>query len=408
MKSNNKKTADLFLEKCALCLLSLLCVVLSIFLIAYQPGFGYEISANGTPIGFVKHLKDIKELSKKVDADLKEEYGDDITYDLEITHKKGRLAGVILTTEEEFKNKIIDSIDVYAASYLIKSDNSFIMALNSKESAEAVLEKIKAPYANLKKDSVVDFVQDVKIIQSKAVPCNMILDEKEAIHSLAEPILLASTSRSALVRGNMKNGSKNKLKPLIDVRTVYNETGTVVIKTPLEKRKNSDLTEGKTKVIAEGSPGKKEVKQKVTMINGEITSTDITYEKILVAAKPRIIEYGTKPKVSGVVSTAFNYLGTPYVWGGTSPSGFDCSGFTQYVFRKRGIYLPRTSYEQASVGEKVSRGNLKAGDLVCFPGHVGIYIGGDQFIHAPHPGSHVKIDTLSSRRNFKFGRRVSY
>ena len=96
------------------------------------------------------------------------------------------------------------------------------------------------------------------------------------------------------------------------------------------------------------------------------------------------------------------------MWGGTTPRGFDCSGFTSYVFRKKEIYLPRTSYKQARIGERVSRSNLKAGDLVCFPGHVGIYIGNDQFIHAPHPGSHVKIDSLSSRRNFTCGRRISY
>lgn len=104
---------------------------------------------------------------------------------------------------------------------------------------------------------------------------------------------------------------------------------------------------------------------------------------------------------SSIVSVAQNYLGVPYVWGGTSPSGFDCSGFTQYVFRQCGYSINRTADAQYSNGSYVSYDSLQAGDLVFFANtysasgitHVGIYIGGGQFIHAANGG--VKISSLS-------------
>lgn len=408
MNFDYKKTIALLYRNPALLFTIAISIVLSGFLMIYQPGFGYQITANGSPVGFVKHKNDIRQLSAQVDSILKEEWGGNIVYELELSHKKGRLAGVELTSDEQLQHNVIDCIDVYKPAYLIKSNTAFVMAVDSKETAEKVLNKVKEPYLNIKKNATVEFVQDVNIIGEELVPVDMVYDEHIALNSLNQPNYLASATRSNLVRGSLKHNKKTSTKPLVDVQVSYEETGVVEIEPSVEKRKNSSMTEGRSKVVSEGTPGKKEVQRKVKMINGEIVSQDVIYQKVLVSAKPKIIEYGTKPKVSGIVATACNYLGTPYVWGGTTPRGFDCSGFTSYVFRKKGIYLPRTSYEQARVGERVSRSNLKAGDLVCFPGHVGIYIGNDQFIHAPHPGSHVKIDSLSSRRNFTCGRRISY
>ena len=99
----------------------------------------------------------------------------------------------------------------------------------------------------------------------------------------------------------------------------------------------------------------------------------------------------------GVVGVAMRYLGVPYVWGGASPSGFDCSGLVMYAFAQIGISLPHSSYAQYGYGTPVSRGDLQPGDIVFFDGlgHVGIYVGGGSFIHAPHTGDVVKISSLS-------------
>jgi cell wall-associated NlpC family hydrolase len=98
----------------------------------------------------------------------------------------------------------------------------------------------------------------------------------------------------------------------------------------------------------------------------------------------------------GVVAIAMRYLGVPYVWGGASPSGFDCSGFVMYVYAQVGVSLPHNAAMQYGYGTPVSMSDLAPGDLVFFYGlgHVGIYIGGGQFIHSPHTGDVVKISSL--------------
>lgn len=101
-----------------------------------------------------------------------------------------------------------------------------------------------------------------------------------------------------------------------------------------------------------------------------------------------------------IINTAKSFLGTPYVWGGTSPSGFDCSGFTQYVLAQNGKSIPRTSQEQFASGQAVDKSNLQAGDLVFYGNgeatHVGIYEGNNKIIHSPHTGDVVKESDFST------------
>lgn len=118
-----------------------------------------------------------------------------------------------------------------------------------------------------------------------------------------------------------------------------------------------------------------------------------------------------KPKGEQAVDIIKNYLGVPYLWGGTSPSGFDCSGLVQYTYKQLGINISRTSYTQVNDGRKVDKSELKAGDLVFFARqgnvhHVGMYIGNGQFIHAPQTGDVIKISNLSDRRDYYTARRI--
>ena len=117
---------------------------------------------------------------------------------------------------------------------------------------------------------------------------------------------------------------------------------------------------------------------------------------------------------SSIVATAKQYLGYKYVYGGSSPStGFDCSGFTSYVFKQHGISLSRTAAGQYGNGVAVSRANLQPGDLVMFGksgiNHVAIYIGGGQIIHASTPSTGVRIDSLTTgyyNNNYAGARRI--
>lgn len=101
---------------------------------------------------------------------------------------------------------------------------------------------------------------------------------------------------------------------------------------------------------------------------------------------------------SAAVAVAMRYLGTPYVWGGSSPAGFDCSGLTMYAYAQVGVSIPRTTYTQWNAGPHVSREDLQPGDLVFFDGlgHMGMYVGGGNMIHAPHTGDVVRIASLNS------------
>ncbi len=118
------------------------------------------------------------------------------------------------------------------------------------------------------------------------------------------------------------------------------------------------------------------------------------------------VDHGGKiaPLAAPILKLAAQYLGTPYHWGGASPStGFDCSGFVQWLYAQKGIRLPRTTFDQVKAGKAVSTKALKPGDILFFntendprgPSHEGLYIGHGQFIQAPHTGDVIKISSLA-------------
>lgn len=118
---------------------------------------------------------------------------------------------------------------------------------------------------------------------------------------------------------------------------------------------------------------------------------------------------------NAICSEAAKYLGVPYVWGGTTPEGFDCSGLVQYVFKSLGIDISRTTYTQVNEGVPVSKDDLQPGDLLFFGSglnvhHVGIYVGDNTMIHAPHSGTVIQyqsIDTPYYKSEFSCARRFT-
>lgn len=123
-------------------------------------------------------------------------------------------------------------------------------------------------------------------------------------------------------------------------------------------------------------------------------------------------------KAIAVTNLAREALGTPYVWGGAKPGGFDCSGLLYYVWGRVGVQIPRTTYDQWSAGKPVSRGALQPGDAVFFkgsdsivrggrtlPGHVGMYLGGGKVIEAPYTGANVEVTSLAGHRDYMGARR---
>ncbi len=147
----------------------------------------------------------------------------------------------------------------------------------------------------------------------------------------------------------------------------------------------------------------------------ELVNKTITQVNKIRSEAPRVTPSrgatSANASASNIIAYASNFLGTPYLWGGTSPStGFDCSGFTQYVYAHFGIKVGRTTYDQINDGYQVSKDELQAGDLVFFgknndPNHMGIYVGNNTYIHAPRTGDVIKISAMT-RTDYITARRV--
>ncbi len=138
--------------------------------------------------------------------------------------------------------------------------------------------------------------------------------------------------------------------------------------------------------------GYADVKARVSELNSQLQALE--------GKKNEIARLEEAEKATNVVAIANQYLGTPYVWGGTTPSGFDCSGFVQYVYAQAGISIPRVTTGQEYAGVDVTGQELQPGDLVFWGSrgatyHVGMYIGNGQYVHSPQTGDVVRVATLN-------------
>lgn len=138
-------------------------------------------------------------------------------------------------------------------------------------------------------------------------------------------------------------------------------------------------------------------------VEGYVWNEYLADETVLASRASSSGQYYNSELANKILEYAKQFVGVKYVYGGSSPDGFDCSGFTQYVFKKFNINLPRSATEYGNVGSKVSRENIKPGDILLFDryddyrlGHVGIYLGNDKFIHASSSKGKVVIATLST------------
>ena len=138
---------------------------------------------------------------------------------------------------------------------------------------------------------------------------------------------------------------------------------------------------------------KNEVNEKIEAAKSKVAQLEAAQAA---ANKPNRGDSTVSATGNAIVDYAYKFLGTPYVYGATGPNSFDCSGFTQYVFKNAaGINLSRTTYTQINEGVPVSRENLQPGDLIfTHAGHVGTYVGNNQFIHAPRTGDVVKVSSV--------------
>lgn len=303
----------------------------------------------------------------------------------------------LLFSAESF-NDLISKID--STTRIVNIDKELIAELEEKKAnlneKVTVLEERKAEVIKLTEESeaALDELNAKKAEQEIAIEqLNAEQEEFEKNYLSVSERKLVAHQQSVLETSNDKNELQAAIDQLTSIRD--NQIKSEIVKQEISDSiyygtiKLEEIIEAEEAKEAEEA-AKAAAQQQISSPNrGEITS-------------------GTASSASGnaIVSYAYNFIGTPYVYGATGPDAFDCSGFTSYVYANAaGINITRTTYSQMGVGTPVSYDQLQPGDLVFTYGgdHVGIYVGGGQYIHAPQPGDSVKVGNITS---FYCARRV--
>lgn len=264
---------------------------------------------------------------------------------------------------------------VDSASRIVKLDNQVIdEVVEKKDKLDEKVSELKD-----KNDEIVKINEDTQKQKDE-------LDKKKAEQQLL--VDEANAEREKYISENLIPIERDMVKPQVDVCSNSNSSLDQLI-----------AARDQLRAIRNASQIKSEVVDKEVVDAIENAKTLISQKEAAQAAAVQP-NRGTGVTASGtagsILSEAYKHLGKSYVWGATGPNTFDCSGFTSYVYSKvTGRYIGRTTYDQINAGREVSYSELQPGDLV-FPhsGHVGIYIGNGQMIHAPRTGDVIKVSSV--------------
>ncbi len=297
--------------------------------------------------------------------------------------------------------------------YKSGGQTSYIMLLFSAESFNDLISKIESTNRLVKIDK--EIVKELKDKQENLDTKVKSLDEKsKEIQAINEE------NKKSLADLEEKKAEQQKLAEEAAAEQAEFEKEFLVVS-------ERTLVEYQFSVIADSTSSIDSLRSAITQLRSirdtQIKSSIVVEEinEQIEIAKSRVEELEAKEAASntidanrgeisstgnGIVDFAYQYLGAPYVWGATGPTSFDCSGFTSFVYANAaGIDITRTTYSQMGVGTPVSYSELQPGDLVFTYGgdHVGIYVGGGQYVHAPMPGQGVKVGNIT---DFYTARRV--
>lgn len=431
------------------------CIALATVLTAFTSTEVYSLEIAGVKAGYVTDRSMVAQAVNEITA----EYADKET-PLKLLIDKDAITckatdldqkEVTALTQKELKNKIIASKACKVNGWAVNVDGKNIVAASSEKGAKQILDGIKNHYLSSGSALISsDFKENVLVtkaavalsdimepdaavsylITGKLDPQVYTVKEGDTIWDIADANGMSADDLQKANPGFDPNkisiGQKLNLfaaVPYLTVETKERITSTEKIDFNTVYEETGSLLKGQTKVKTPGAFGSKTVNSEVTKENGVITGTTVISSVVTAEPKDQVILKGTKEatryiassrgvgrtvviaaSASDVVAYAKKFLGVPYKSGGSTPSGFDCSGFTQYVMKQFAGSLPRTASSQYASGVKISKSQLRAGDLVFFKpsstssriSHVGIYIGGGQFIHAPQSGERVKISSLSN------------
>lgn len=267
----------------------------------------------------------------------------------------------------------------------IGGEETFVVS--SKEDGKEIINGIKEEYAT----------DGAQVLDATLEPQIKVV-EKELRRGEEPPVITETEDAVERIVAANATGEPVVVVTLTEEVSVEQE---IACETTYEE--TQELYIGEKKVVEEGENGQQTVVTKVTNQNGKIVGSTVVSTIVNQEPKAKVIQKGTKAMSAGVATDVVNkggvamgvgsgadvanyalqFVGNPYKYGGTSlTDGTDCSGFVMSVYAHFGITLPRTSGGQASCGKAVSYSEAKPGDVVCYSGHVGIYIGGGKIVHA--------------------------
>lgn len=452
----NKKVIKNILKN-PIFVLSLVMVLGLASFLFYQTGFSLEVNLNGKVVGYARNNETVTQAISSVEDSVLQLHGEDAYFAQVLETEKVRNHKDDVVEVDALSESISRQIEIYKPASVILVDKQETVAVESKEMANELLDELKKPYQKDVKDRKVVkvyFDQEVSVIDKDVLVEDILSNElamlpfigdsvktktakadfKGKAHA-ASPIsnLLDSTNLKDIetnedIHTDIENKMNLKAKTVkLDIISVMEEKETVSIEYETEKEKDDSLFTDETEVTQKGKDGKKEITHEITLLNGKEISNEKTNEEVIKEPTTKIVAKGTKerPQVeaasatatttpayttayngsssNAIVNIAWQQVnnGVPYVFGGASPSGFDCSGLTYYVYGQAGIGIPRTASGQANWGNPVAKANLQPGDLVLFlgstgntVGHAGIYIGNGNMIHSPVPGMNVSVTSI--------------
>lgn len=280
--------------------------------------------------------------------------------------------------------------------YVVKADGEELFLVEDAETAENVMKTVLNEYS-----------PEGAQINSIVVDKKISTDNKELKRGEEPPVVL--TEEEAVDYVIEQNKTED---PLFSV-TISAEIGSIEnVEAGTTYEESDDLYKGESKVKSKGSDGDQIVTNQVTSVNGTVLTSEVIDETLVNESVNTVIYKGTKEKPkdtvradysgtvmgsgdgAAVANFALQFVGNPYKYGGTSlTNGADCSGFVQSVYAKFGISLPRTATAQSYCGKGVSYSEAQPGDLVCYSGHIAIYIGGGNVVHASNSRTGIIVSS---------------
>lgn len=404
------------------------------------------VMINGQQVGYVADSQSGQTLVDTFLQEKGEPYGVVAKTRDQINYENVRIKNSAYKASEIKEENLASSLNYYLEGYKVLANGTPIAYLPSKEEADKLLKQYEEYYSKSSdenKITSVSFLEDVTIEKISIQPSQMsslelayeqliegqvttkeyTVEEKDSWWLIARKNNMLTAE---VLAGNpgatedtvIKPGDVLKLvtvEPYLTVVSQGTYSGQEIIPYDVVTKTDYKLNPGQTKVVTKGSNGSKIVTYSYEQRNGVEVAKKVLDEKIVEKPVDEVVAKGPSKQTvnvasatsrgsangSSLVERALSFQGTKYVFGGTSTSGFDCSGFTKYIYSGSGISLPRTSFDQFNSGSSVSKDNLQAGDLVFFStyasgaSHVGIYIGNGKFVHAANPGSGVKVSGVS-------------